>query len=335
MNWSDDPIFLGEPDDPWRVSQYSRPAFRLSILSSYERAHPFIHGEAWQALFDCFSPILKNRCDRLLMIEKPGGSPRRRKSIIATDWRPFDHMRSVIPADDGHWIGFWFQSGGNTADGYVDYGPTLFNFWVGTIVQADITIPVDALPHLDMEAVRKALCAIPYGTAVGGYGLSLSEAINNGSMDEFAENLIPIARKFPALDICHNGFRYWFADYEYDLSTYWLAGVNWLTGVGEPFLSALGGAAALKDGLPPGIRAEEGNRSMLFQLGARPVTGQAGTADGDLSLFHALGARLKPRGWGWPSEKKPPNRIFGEGHDTESLAWFRRFYDGPTADWWR
>jgi hypothetical protein len=336
MSWNDDPIFVGDPSDPQRISEFARPAFRLSILSSFDQAHPLAHTEAWQDLFDCFAPSLKTHCDRLLMIDKPGGKPRRRKTLTDIDWQPFHHLKSCVPTDDGHWIGFRFQSGYKNEDGYMDCGPALFNFWVGSIVQADICIPVADFASLDISRVIEALGRLPFGTAVGGYGLALAEVVHNGSsMDEFAKKLIPVAQKYPCLDVCHNGFRYWYADYEGDLSTYWLAGINWLTGVGEPFLSALGGSKSLLANLPSEVRAFEGPSNIVFQIGDQPLTGQPEAESILLPSFYKLGKKLSPRPGGWPSSKKTPGLLFGEDHEKLAVAWFRRFYDGPDGSWWR
>jgi hypothetical protein len=147
--WQEDPVFKGDGADPFRLETFSSPAFRLSMLSSFERAHPFAHLSAYRKLFDIFRPLLQARAERLLMIEKPGGSARRRKTVTSADWDPFGHMASVIPADDGHFIGFQFQSGfrdqgtGDPGENIYDAGPALFRFWVGSIIDLDVTIAVD------------------------------------------------------------------------------------------------------------------------------------------------------------------------------------------------
>ena len=336
MSWQDDQLFTGDKTDPFRLGSFASPAFRLSMLSSFDQAHPFQHLEAYRDLFAAFRPCLEARAERMLMIEKPGGSARRRKTINAQDWDPFGHMASVIPADDGHFIGFQFQSGfieqgtGDASENTYDAGPALFRFWVGSIIELDATVALEDWRSglLDFERAKDAILRIPAGTALAGFGLALSDLIDNSTASQSAQNLLPVALKYPAIDVSHNGRRRWFADYERDLTTYWIAGISWITVVGEPFLSALGGADALASGLSPQIAVRKGRDSVMFQLGDRPITGEAGTDDALLPLYHALGGRLKPKGNGHPSRRNPRHPVFGKSQKARSLAWERRFYDG-------
>jgi hypothetical protein len=335
MPWQNDPVFTGNPSDPFRLETFASPAFRLSLLASFDRAHPFAHLKAYQNLFEVFLPCLQKRAERLLMIEKPGAAARRRRTITPADWDPFGHMASVIPADDGHFIGFQFQSGfrdlgtGDAAENTYDAGPALFRFWVGSIIDLDATIPVDDWNSglLDQKKLKQAILQIPAATGLAGFGLALSDLADNGAAVRHQRNLAAVADKYPALDVSHNGRRRWFADYERDVSGYWLAGINWLTFVGEPFLTALGGADAVSQGLPADIEVTRGPHGVLFQLGESPTTGQTGAKDALIPLYRALGAKLRPKSGAHPSKKNPRHPVFGESLKAESLAWERRFYD--------
>jgi Protein of unknown function (DUF3396) len=335
MAWHDDPIFKGNPSDPFRLETFASPAFRLSMLASFDQAHPFAYLEAYRTLFDVLRPCLERRAERLLMIEKPGAAARRRKTITPADWDPFGHMASVIPADDGHFIGFQFQSGfrdlgtGDAGENIYDAGPALFRFWVGSIIDLDATISVDDWNSgmLDVERLKAAILQIPASTALAGFGLALSDLADNSAAVRHQRNLVAVADKYPALDVSHNGRRRWFADYERDLAGYWLAGINWLTFLGEPFLSSLGGADKVTSGLPPAIEVSRSAQGVLFQLGQSPIAGEAGADDLLLSLYRALGEKLKPKAGGHPSKKNPRHPVFGEPYKAESLAWERRFYD--------
>ncbi len=334
--WQDDPLFHDGLDDSWNIEAFSTPAFRLCGIAPVRQAHPFDHMDAYRELFDIFRPTIEQRAERLLMIEKPGARERRRKTIKPEDFQPFDHMKSVIPNDDGFFIGFQFQSGsvdlgtGDASENIFDRGPTKFHFWVGGVIQLDISVSVEDWKAgvLDVERLKAVLLRLPLGSAMGGYGLSLSEDFGNQSGDR----LLPIAHRFPALDLSKIRYRAWSANREHDLGTYWIAGINWLTFVGEPFLAALGGADAITRGLPAGIILQQSECGVLFQLGDRPITGEKGQDDDLLPLYHALGERLKPKDNGHPSAKHPRVEIFGPELAKESLLWERRFYDG---DWFK
>lgn len=46
---------------------------------------------------------------------------------------------------------------------------------------------------------------------------------------------MPVAHRYPALDLQHAEQRNAVPKGEADTSAFWIGGVNWLTGVGEPF----------------------------------------------------------------------------------------------------
>jgi hypothetical protein len=331
--WYEDALFQPqalERPDPDAVSSFASPAFRLAILSSVHTGHPFKHVDAYSKLFDVFKPILQRDAERLLMIETGGGNPRRRKSIKAEDWKPFEHLADKVPADDGFFIGFHYQSGKVELnmqdwdiDDVFDKGPTSFLFSVTGCVQLDATIPVADWQSgaLDIDKLLAALKDLPITTGIAGFGLSLSE--ENGIHGKSGSNLLPIAEKFPALDIARNRYRAWSGYDERKPGLFWLAGINWLTFVGEPLLTTLGGADAISRDLPDAIKVIKNPNWVLFQLGDRPITGEAGVDDDLLPLYLALGAKLKPT-HGSPELRR--SSVFNK--TDKSNEWERRFYDG-------
>ncbi|GGB13980.1 hypothetical protein GCM10011491_46980 [Brucella endophytica] len=332
--WYEDALFqpqASEQPDREAVSSFASPAFRLAILTSIDTGHPFKHLDAYSKLFDIFKPILQRDAERLLMIETAGGNPRRRKSIKAEDWKPFEHLAAKVPADDGFFIGFHYQSGTVDLklqhidiDNVFDKGPTSFLFSVTGCVQLDATIPVADWQSgaLDLGKLLSALKDLPITTGIAGFGLSISE--ENGTWAEATHNLLPVAEKFPVLDISRNRYRAWSGYDENKPGLYWLAGINWLTFVGEPLLTELGGADAISSGLPDAITVTKTPNWVLFQLGDRPITGEAGVDDDLLPLYHTLGAKLKPT-HGSPELRRAS--VFGNNTD-KSNDWERRFYDG-------
>jgi len=165
---------------------------------------------------------------------------------------------------------------------------------------------------------------IPFISLTIGYGLSISNRFSYGDSGGLFGQLIPVGRKYPALDIVHVDKRSYFDGDESMFEKIGLAaGINWITGVGEPFFSR-GGGAKLGEGLPAGITSETGPYGIIFRLGDSPITGQAGVDDATLPLYYALGERLAPL-WS-PSLRNDP--VFGDNYARESLAWERRFFDG-------
>ena len=329
MSFENDPLFGGGPQEAPDVGYESSPCFRLAIQSNYELAHPFKFTNEYEELFAVFAPILQERCKKLWYSEEPGGKWRRRKSIKDEDWHPFEHLKKVIPADDAFWLRFaYLDTPRYHPFDSLDNAVTRFKYFQFSNLQLDVCIPLDdwRVGKLDMNHLMAALSKLPFGTMMAGFGLSISDSVEGGG-EEFMQGLMPIAEKYPALDIAHSERRSWFADYEDDLSQYWLSGINWITGVGGPFLAALGGADRLMANLPAGITAFKGQNSVMFQLGDRPITGQAGVDDDLLPLYHALGQRLKPAIDGCPTKKHPHKPVFSEYEMEKSLAWSRRFYD--------
>lgn len=337
--WYEDPVFDGDPSDGhFQLSRFATPAFRLSLKSFWRQGHPFEYLDEYRRLFSVFEPILRRDAERLLMIETAGKKPRRRKSITNDDWDPFGHLMSkVLSGDDpageiSEWrfVGFDFQHGFNGDDRH-DIGPTKFFLNITDAVQLDAYIPVPdfAEGRLDVDALKQALLALPVVTAIAGYGMCISDTFD--WPHDGGNALLPVARKFPVLDLCVPGNRSWRGAGADEFKEFWLNGINWLTLVGEPVLSALGGADAVTRDLSPDIQWSKGRDTVLFQLGPRPITGERGADDALLPLYFALGDRLRPLDGHYPSANGRTQYPFGHVGDQQHKEcnndWARRFYD--------
>lgn len=322
--WQDDKIFqANDPNNLRELGGVASPAFRLSAQGSRSEAHPFDHVDVYARLFKVFEPLLRKHAERLTMTDPFSGKSRRRVSITKADWQPFEYIKQSFD-DERNWIGFDFKSG-KTAKLF-DKGPTGFRFRLAKTAQLDATIPVAAFDsgELDLAELKDAMLALPMRSALAGYGMATSSFFDDYETPR--PLLMPVARKFPAIDVCPSPMRSWFPDDDLDFRRSWVSGVNWLTLVRDPLLSEMGGAEKLMSELPPEITARSSDRAVLFQLGDRPITGEAGKDDAFLPLYHALGRKLSPLKDGGPSKEYPRFPVFG--WPDESLLWERRFYDG-------
>lgn len=88
------------------------PVFRLTSYFPYYEAHPYLMPDAWQALLDCFLPLVREHCDRIILWNRPGAKARRGKRIFEADWRPFHHLSSLQnDVESGIFTGFSFNGG--------------------------------------------------------------------------------------------------------------------------------------------------------------------------------------------------------------------------------
>jgi hypothetical protein len=326
MAWHHDKLFqTDDPNDLDQLGSIATPAFRLSAQGTLRDAHPLDHVAAYDQLFQIFKPFLQRHAERLAMNEKPGGAQRRRKSIQSIDWQPFHHLKNVVPYDDRWFVGFDFKSG--TTKQLMGRGPTGFRCRVDKTVQIDATISIPDFESgaLDVEALKTTLLQLPLRTAVAGFGMATSAYFDTRNYP--LALLLPVAQKYPVLDVCPSPQRSWFSTNDDSFNHSWISGINWLTLVGEPFVSALGGVSALVNGVPPEVKTTVSRKTVLFQLGDRPITGQHNEDDALLPLYHTIGRKLQPRGDGCPSDKHPRRPVFGDNTDL-SLMWERRFYDG-------
>ncbi|MEL6565200.1 MAG: type VI immunity family protein [Pseudomonadota bacterium] len=344
-SWVNDPLFkekFGSDNGATSIDRFATPAFRLSVNTSRYIGAPYDHVDAYQTLFDVFKPILQRDAQRLIMIGETG-RPRRRRSITKDDWEPFQQQRDIHPEDDRYFLGFDYQSGFVQSDwpkasevptGYIrkDLGPTKFLSRDDSSGRLEASIPVADFVdgNLDVAALKSAMLGLPVFGALAGYGMCHSDTFDWPHGDDLY--LKNIARKYPALDVCGSEMRRFRFDYDDDTSKHWIPGINWLTLVRDPYLTALGGIKAITDGLDSAIEVETGNNGVLFQLGDRPITGEKGVDDDLLPLYFELGQRLQPKGDGAPSAAEPWQEPFGhysadDENKRQNLNWARRFYD--------
>jgi Protein of unknown function (DUF3396) len=331
MSWQNDPIFGGPSKS--RLGKYSAPSFRLSLISTWPLLDPTVHVEAMQALFDLFQPILARHCTRIV-IQKRAGMSQSKRAIQPSDWKPFELFASVPKVGSGD---FMFQGGVN-GDEYGSFrGPALARFVYSSCVYLDFHIPVEEFGSggLDIAALQSVLGKIPWSSMVAGYGMTLSEHFSSG-FDEERDALAPVALKYLTVDIQHPYGRNWRGDWE-DPNSYWLSGIDWLTGIGEPFLSRFGGADAIIAKLPGGVTAKRSDKNLILQLGPRPTAGGPDEPLSALQPYFAVANLLAPTLDGYPSTKHRVDNPFANHYDQKKdprgLEWARRFIDGPQSAW--
>lgn len=319
--WNVDPLLArGNGQD---LAEAASPAFRVSACFPYWAAHPYVLTAQWEALFAPFAPILRQRCDRIRMWDEPGAKARRSKAIQPDDWQPFAQLRKThSDVDDGMFVGFHFVDATDTRE-MLGRGPAAFRFFVGSVIRLDACIPLEDwhAGALDVTALIAALQALPYISFVAGYGLCLSDRFAQGDAGEFLGQLMPLAARYPALDLVHIDSRTWFDGTEHDFAKVGLMGINWLTGVGQSLITQ-GGRDWLSAGIPADIAIDTGPNGTVFQLGAKPISGEAGVDDATLPLYAALGSQLRSV---W-MPKPRPSPLFGDDFAKESLAHELRFF---------
>jgi len=328
MNWYDDPLFAAPLNG--KAQNRFTPSFRLSIMTPWQDLDPNDKAPELQALFDCFSPILKRDCKRLVM-EKRNGSKQIMREPKPADWKPFEVMAKAKKPGSGN---FMFQSD-VTGPGYAAAaGPSLARFTYSSEIRFDLHIPVADFEAgaIDMARLKSALSAIPHRTSTIGYGLALAERTSADlAMQE------RIALNYLALDVMKPTTYVWRGPYHDKPEAHWLRGINWITGIGEPFLSMLGGHSAIINDLPDAITGWQAKDIGIsfFQCGDAPVPGRPDIDRDALDLYLALGQRLAPPPGGYPSTEYRPNAIWSDARDPDSLdlAWHRRFFDGPGSTW--
>lgn len=320
-DWLADPLFARGANG---VGEDASPAFRLSIYLPYQRGYHGFHCEAYEALFEAFKPVIRANCDKALVCTSPGGNFRRGLKIKPENWTPFINLLAAYNnVEDGIFVSFQFADRHDTNTN-LGRGPTKFHFSASTTIRLDICISVpDWLAgQIDIARVIAAIQNLPYLSFCGGYGLCLSENALNGQFPASHA----VIQKYPALDVHHPGaVAFW---RENPIEEVGLCGINWLTGIGEPFRSRMGGASALRAVLPSGVAIDDGPNGVVLQLGAVPITGQTGVDDAELFLYHAVGQSLRDV-W-MPTEDNNAGPIFETmfNDNALSLAYYQRFFNG-------
>lgn len=324
--WQSDKMFSKDIENADSVGSEASPAFRFFAQLPYERAHPYKKTNEYENLFACFAPILKERCNKIIMWDNPGAKARRSKKINPDDWHPFEQLKKTYSdIEQGIFTGFNFVDGSDKD--MEGRGPCSFRFFVDEAIRLDACIPLDdwQTGQLDIGRVISAIMELPYYSFSAGFGLSLSDQYLNGARSTLLEELMPVASRYPAVDIMHASNRNRAPEKENDIEDYWISGINWITGVGEPFLSAIGGINKITSKLSETISVATNKNGATFRIGDRPISGLRNHDDEYIRLYHQLGNALKPPGY--PSHNHPPFPVFGDFKRTESLAWMRRFYD--------
>lgn len=188
----------------------------------------------------CLKPIKTSSAPNVIAfwsIRCRGGKYHRSFRIKPEDWTPFTRLLAAYDTvEDGIFVSFQFVDRRDEKDDF-GRGPTMFQFNASVTIRMDICISVpDWLAgKLDINAVITALQKLPYLSFCAGYGLCMSEQAVNGVFPESHG----VVQKYPALDVAHPGL---IAHYSEDpIQEVGICGINWLTGIGEPFRTQAGG----------------------------------------------------------------------------------------------
>ena len=321
--WSDDPIL--EPGGA--LHGQANAVFRLTGYFSYGQAHPYVMPDRWQRLLDCFLPVMQDRCDKIILWDRPGAKARRSKRIGAADWRPFNLLCSAeTDVESGIFTGFSFLDREDALEGN-GRGPCSLRFFVGSSIRFEACVSLQdwTQGRVAIADVIAAVQALPYVSLMAGFGLSLGERYAAHDADTTYAALGAYAARYPAVDVARDDERSFFPGSPQDYPLIGIGGINWLTGVGEPFQSRAGGCAALAAQAPADVQITDGEYGTLFTLGAGPISGEAGVDDASLPLYHWLAGQISAA-WS-PSEDDPRAPVFGRAAKGPSLAWERRFYE--------
>lgn len=339
-NWFETKRFLPKPNKPDSVKNYYSPSLRFTMVNSMTRANPFDYIAEYQDLFEKFIPILRRDATKLYFFENGSFSPRKRKSIKETDWEPYSHHKKTRPPGACYGGRFHFVSGNVTFDrdkfpwsqDVDDRGPTRFVGTVLNTVNVDASIPIDdfLLGNIDVNGIVSAAMKIPFSSFSLGYGLSYSVGMEEDVSEDQLKKIQRIARRYPVLDISPAATKSWSSEFENRNNKSWIGGINWITGVGEPFLDRLGGAQKVMENLAEDISAKRNENGVAFTIGDKPITGEHTVDDKYMPQYFELGRRLRPIADGHPSSEHPRVSVFPS--QAVSINWERRFYDKKWFD---
>jgi len=321
--WNDDPILVSGGALHGEVS----PVFRLTGYFPYRQAHPYLMPERWQGLLNCFLPVVREHCDKIIVWDRPGAKARRSKRISNADWRPF-HLLSSLESDieSGIFTGFSFLDRADALEGN-GRGPCSVRFFVGSSIRFEACISLQdwATGRLSIPELIAAVQALPYVSVMAGFGLSLGERYAGPDAEATYSALSDYAARYPVVDVARDDERSFFPGSPQDYPLIGIGGINWLTGIGEPFRSRAGGADTLAAQAPADVQVADGPFGTLFTLGTGPISGEAGVDDAGLPLYTWLAKQIAAV-WS-PGEDDPRAPVFGRTAKSKSLAWERRFYD--------
>ncbi|WP_089727584.1 type VI immunity family protein [Candidatus Thiosymbion oneisti] len=320
-SWVDD---LDIRDD-W--GRYAMPAFRLCAYFPLT-THPYHYTVQYERLFAHYRPILEENTRIIRIFETPGTNARRKIRIQPGDWTPFQQICKDKEPDieAAYWFGFeFFDQEDKRRKGV---GPNRFYFFVWhDRIALDACISVEAwrAGQLNIDQLLGALADLPCWTALGGYGAALADSCDNGGYSPVKEDVGVPARRYEVLDLCHVDLRKGVVVSD-DPGDCGIAGINWITLVGEPYLSRVGGFSVLRKALPGAVEMTDLGWGAVLRLGPEPIAGDKETNEHTF-LYHAVGKVLRPVGY--PVPWAEGEMVFGD--EQTSIIWQRRFYDPADA----
>lgn len=321
-SWLDD---LAIQDD-W--GRYAMPAFRLCAYFPLT-THPYHYLEQYERLFALYRPILQENAKIIRIFELPGADARRKIRIQPEDWTPFRQICKYREPDieAAYWFGFEFFDGEDKERKGV--GPNRFYFFVWSdriALDACISVETWRAGRLNIDQLLEALAALPCWTALIGYGAALSDSCDNGGYSPVKEDVGVPARRYEVLDLCHVDMRKAVAISERRGDRCGIAGINWITLIGEPYLSRVGGFSVLRKALPGAVEMTDLGWGVVLRLGPEPIAGDRESGESTW-LYHAVGKVLRPVGY--PVISAKDEMVFGD--EQTSIIWQRRFYDPADA----
>ncbi|MBZ4372518.1 type VI immunity family protein [Corallococcus sp. AS-1-6] len=192
-----------------------------------------------------------------------------------------------------------------------DIHAAIFRHDPGPVTAVRFIVPlswVNAHGALRVRELALALAA-PLPFSSGHAGLSVSGYLNSGTV---MSDLVPLLAPFPGVDVQS------FDRTSFEIGTR-LRVPHWMTFIGEPSLSAMGGVDFLRSQLhAPGttVEALDASRAVVI-LGPEPL---AGGPDQPLLAYRELARVLEP--WAFHASVRPANFS-----DDDFMGWDRRFLD--------
>lgn len=303
------------------------PAFRLCAYFPLT-IHPYHYIAHYERLFALYRPTLEENAKIIRIFETPGADARDEIQIQPEDWTPFEQICKVKEADieAAYWFGFeFFDREDKDLEGV---GPNKFDFMVWhDRIALDACISVEAwrAGRLNIDQLLGALAALPCWTALAGYGAALSDSCDNGGYSPVKQDVGVPTQRYEVLDLCHRDMRKAVVVSD-DPEDCGIAGINWITLVGEPYLSRVGGFSMLRKALPQAVEMTNLGWGVVLRLGPEPIAGDRESGE-NTSLYHAVGNVLRPVGY--PVLAARDEMVFGD--EQTSVIWQRRFYDPADA----
>lgn len=170
-----------------------------------------------------------------------------------------------------------------------------------------------SLPEVALEACQRLHPRSGYG------GIGILESPDSTIRVDFEPTVYAMAQRFPGLEVDYP----WIHVVEMEEG---IKGINWLTILGEPWLSKMGGSGALRSALAKTFVGRSFEGGLLIQAGPRPLLGDAerGSIPEPYAKLAALLAPVQIKEHG-PFHYARPERFDRQ----RSEAWLRRFLTAP------